>query len=52
MNNSDILKLFADANRKCGYEDYAKLLDNPAAVYEATEILREERKRDNDKPRK
>ena len=41
MNNSDFLKLFAQANRKCGYNDYADSLEEKATVYEADEVLKE-----------
>ena len=41
MNNSDLFKLFAECNRKAGYEQYANTLDNAAAGYEAEEILNE-----------
>ena len=37
--NSYLLRLFAEANRKCGYDDYAKTLENAAVVYEAREVL-------------
>lgn len=47
MNNSDVMYLFALANRRCGHEEYAKLLENTAAVYEAREVLREVIKQDN-----
>lgn len=40
--NSTILRMFAEANRKCGYDDYAKTLDNAAVVYEAREVLEED----------
>mgnify|MGYP001619967928 CR=1 FL=1 len=40
--NSYLLRLFAEANRKCGYDDYAKTLENAAVVYEAREVLEEE----------
>ena len=50
MNKSDILRLFAQANRKCGketgksfYSKYAETLENAAAVYEANEILNEDK---------
>lgn len=46
MDNSDILRLFAQANRRTGHEEYAKTLENAAAVYEAQEILKEESKKD------
>lgn len=47
MDSSDILKIFAAANRKIGmlrndknFIDYANLLENTAAVYEANEVIR------------
>ena len=40
--NSYLLRLFAEANRKCGHDDYAKTLDNAAVVYEAREVLVED----------
>ena len=45
MKNSDIIKLFARANKRCGHDEYAEILDNTAAVYEANEIVRESEKR-------
>lgn len=51
MDNSDMLRLFAEANRKCGRNEYADLLENTAAVYEAAEILREEQKNANNPPK-
>ena len=36
--NSYLLRMFAEANRNCGHEDYAKILENAAAVYEAKEV--------------
>lgn len=51
MNSSDLLRLFASANRKIGkqkndenYIRYANALENEAAVSEATETLRQDRK--------
>jgi len=41
MDNSDILYLFAQVNRRNGYEEYADMLENTAAVYEADKILEE-----------
>ena len=41
MNNSDILKLFAQANRSLGHNKYADLLENTATVYEANEVIKE-----------
>ena len=43
MDNSDILRLFAKANEKCGYKEYAEILEDAAAVYEASEILNEKK---------
>ena len=40
--NSYLLRMFAEANRKCGHDEYAKLLENTAVVYEAREILEDE----------
>ena len=39
MKNSELLWLFAKANRKCGYDDYAQDLEDAALVHEAEEIL-------------
>ncbi len=41
MKNSEVLYLFAQAHRKCGYQDYAQSLEDMAAKYEAEEILKE-----------
>ena len=41
MTNSDLLRLFAEANRKCGYEKYARTLEESAVIEEAKEILKE-----------
>ena len=30
MKNSEILKMLAQANKKCGYKEYANILDNAA----------------------
>ena len=40
-SDSDILKIIANANEKCGYKDYAKLLYDTATIYEAVEIIKE-----------
>lgn len=46
MNESDIMRLFAQATKKCGYHDYAKQLENAATIYEANEIVREYEKKE------
>lgn len=43
MTNSEILQLFADANRKCGYIGYANFLEQEATVKAAEEITKEKR---------
>jgi hypothetical protein len=35
MKNSEIMALFAQANRKCGYTQYADFLDDTADQYQA-----------------
>lgn len=44
---SNLLKMFAKANKICGYDDYAKILEDSAVVYEAKEILEEDNKKGN-----
>ena len=46
MKNSQLLYLFSQANRDCGYDGYANILEGSASAHEATEILKEERKDD------
>ena len=48
MKNSEILFLFAQANRKCGYDEYADFLENSVAVKSAEEILSEDRRSNRD----
>ena len=38
MKNSELLRIFAQANKDCGYEEYAEMLEKKAAVSEAEEI--------------
>jgi len=42
MENSELLRIFADANRQCGYKDYANFLEDSAATEEAKEIIKKE----------
>ena len=39
MTNSQLLHIFAQANKNCGYDEYADMLDSAAAVYEAEEAI-------------
>jgi len=41
MKNSDLLRAFSLANKKCGYEKYAKILEESATVEEAKEVLKD-----------
>ena len=38
MENSDLLRVFAQANKQCGHAKYANILENQATVEEAKEI--------------
>ncbi len=44
MKNSELLRMFAEANKRCGYDQQAKKLEEVAVVYEAEEILKDEHK--------
>jgi len=37
MKNSEFLRIFAQANKDCGYDKYAEILENQATVEEAAE---------------
>lgn len=39
MKTSEILNIFAQANRRCGYHEAARVLENAATVKEAEEVL-------------
>ena len=41
MKNSELLKIIADANRRCGYTAYADSLEKAATVKAAEEICQE-----------
>ena len=50
MDNSDFLRIFAKANRRNGFNEYADFLDNTATIYEAREVLKEEGKMSKIRP--
>lgn len=39
MNNSDLLRIFAEANKQVGYDRYAEKLEDKATVEEAEDCL-------------
>jgi len=41
MKNSELLKMIAQANRDCGYSDYAEVIDKYVTVEKAQEIINE-----------